>query len=170
MMRAKAKDWLSPDVPEVWKWQPQLLDDVYYFLEMTIGSEDSPGGDLFGLRVVSPQASCTHSSRSRANRRWLFVTEYSWQVVLDHVDNVLTSARRKPGPGVARRLSQYFYWEYEGIKSEAEEAGRWTVTARHRRLLHPPLPTGAKLRNGLRGRRRRAPPATARRGLSQCLL
>jgi hypothetical protein len=109
------KDWFSPDLPEeVWKWQPQSLDDVYYYLEMTIGREDSPGGDLFGLMVVSPQARRACPSSSRPNRRWLFVTtEYSWQVVVDHVNKVLDTCEGETWRDVSRKLSRYFYWEYE---------------------------------------------------------
>jgi hypothetical protein len=94
VMGAKVKDWFSPDVPEVCKWQPQSLDDLHYYLEMTIGPDDGPGGDLFGLMVVSPQARRARRSSSRLDRRsedrrHFFLTEYSWQAVLDYVNKVL---------------------------------------------------------------------------------
>jgi hypothetical protein len=121
-MRAKVKDWFSPDVPEVCKWQPQSLDDLHYYLEMTIGPDNEPGGQLFGLMVVSPHAWRARPSSSRLNRlledrRHLFLTEYSWQAVLDYVNKVLDICQDETWPEVARKLSQYFYWEYEGPHS-----------------------------------------------------
>jgi hypothetical protein len=117
-MRAKVKDWFSPDVPEVCKWQPQSLDDLHYYLEMTIGTEDEPGGDLFSLMVVSPQARASSSRQNRRSeeQRHLFVTDYSWKVVLDHVNNVLDICQDETWPEVARKLSRYFYWEYEDYR------------------------------------------------------
>lgn len=87
---------------------------------MTIGPEDEPGGQLFGLMVVSPQARRARRLSSKLNRRsedrrHLFLTEYSWQAVLDYVNNVLDTCQDETWPEVTRRLSRHFYWEYEGL-------------------------------------------------------
>ena len=88
---------------------------------MTIGPEKEPGCRLFGgLMVVSPQARRARTSRSRQNRRseeqrHLFVTEYSWKVLLDHVNNVLDICQDETWPEMARKFSRYSYWEYEGL-------------------------------------------------------
>jgi hypothetical protein len=118
MIRAELKDWFSPDVPEVWKWRPKSLD-VRYYLELTIGTEDSPGGDLFGFTVVSPQALIESETKPAMwGRHHLIVMDYSWQTVLDQVNKVLDICEGETWSEVAGKLSRYFYWEFEDYQEE----------------------------------------------------
>lgn len=121
MIRAKLKDWISPDIPEVWNWRTQSPGDVRYYLEMTIGTEDRRGGDLFGLMIVSPQALVKFEAEPAIwGRHHLIVTDYSWQVVIDHVNKVLDICKDDTWTEVAGKLSRYFHWEFEDYQEASE--------------------------------------------------
>jgi hypothetical protein len=47
--------------------------------------------------------------------------EYSWELVLDHVNKVLEICEGENWPEVADKLSPYFHWEYEDYQQRLRQ-------------------------------------------------
>lgn len=124
-MKSHLNDYVCVDLPEVWNWVPNDPTDVYYYLELTIG-KSTDGGDLFGLIVCTPEAlsmrMTASGQQSLSGRHHLIVLDYSWDKVLQFVNDVIDKSQGKDWKDVAFRLARHFKWEFEDYIADAEIA------------------------------------------------
>jgi len=123
-MKSHLNDYVCVDLPEqVRNWVPDDPKDVYYYMELTIG--DRPGaGDLFGLTVSTPEAlskrMSTSGQQSLSGRHHLIVLDYSWDKVLQFVNDVIDKSRGRDWEDVALKLARHFHWEFEDYIADAD--------------------------------------------------
>src|SRR5262245_5438655 len=122
-MKAHLKNSVCVDIPEVWNWVPDDPNDVYYYMEMTIG-KDTKSGDLFGLTVSTPEALSmrmrTLGQQIESGRHHLIVLDYSWDKVRRFVNDVIDKCQGKDWEDVALKLSRHFNWEFEDYVADAD--------------------------------------------------
>ena len=124
-MKSHLNDYVCVDIPEVWNWAPDDPKDVYYYMEMTIGSRTG-SGDLFGLTVSTPEALLKRmrasGQKSLSGRHHLIVLDYSWDKVLQFVNDVIDKCQGKDWEDIALRLARHFHWEFEDYIADADIA------------------------------------------------
>ena|SRR5690349_9237770 len=122
-MKAHVNSKVCVDVPEVWNWVPNDPTDVYYYMELTIGT-GGKAADLFGLTVSTPEALSkrmrTLGQQIVSGRHHLILLDYSWDKVLQFVDDVIDKSQGKNWEEIALRLARHFQWEFEDYVEDAD--------------------------------------------------
>jgi hypothetical protein len=125
-MKPQLKDYVCVDIPEVWNWVPNDPEDVYYYMELTIGEDTSAGGDLFGLTVATPKALLkrmrTSGKQSQSGRHHLIVLDYSWDKVLHFINDVIDKCHGRDWEEIGLKLARHFKWEFEDYIADADIA------------------------------------------------
>jgi len=122
-MKPHLNDYVCADIPEVWNWVPDDPKDVYYYMELTIGT-GGKAADLFGLTVSTPEALSkrmrTLGQQSQSGRHHLIVLDYSWDKVLQFVNDVIEKCHGKDWEAISLRLARHFNWEFEDYVADAD--------------------------------------------------
>ena len=118
-MKAQLNDYFCSDIPEVWKWVPDDPHNVYSYMQLMIGGGPE-GSDTFGLTVCTPQALSMRRrtfGQASVSRRHLFVVyDYSWNAVLQYVNDVIDKCQGMDWNEVSSKLARHFYWEFEDYR------------------------------------------------------
>jgi hypothetical protein len=124
-MKPQLQDFVCVDLPEqVRNWVPNDPEDVYYYMELTIGEDTRPGGDLFGLTVSTPKALLkrmrTLGPPSISGRHHLILLDYSWDKVLQFINDVIDQCQGNDWEDISTRLARHFSWEFEDYIADAD--------------------------------------------------
>lgn len=92
-------------------WVPENCYDVDFWMNFTIGY-DQGGGDNFLLHVVSP----INLQGPESDKYAIVLTEYSWNLVLERVNNILEKCHGNNWSEISEKLSNHMYWEFENYK------------------------------------------------------
>jgi Immunity protein 8 len=112
--KLKAQDCTDHDPIEL--WQPPEPDQVDYWLCLHIGSDESPGADLFYVRVISEAAAKALDPGEIDRSKSIVLPAYSWDAVMRAVDDILLGCKEGSWEEVAAQLSQKFDWEFENYQ------------------------------------------------------
>lgn len=111
-------DYYSPDIEQVWKWQPDDPKKVYFLLEIEIGLQGKNGSDLFQLIIATPNALADIPFSSMFGRGILIVKRYGWPEVQVAIEEILEKCQGDEWINVASKLNKYFIWEYDDHQYE----------------------------------------------------
>ncbi len=111
MIKPVIRDISSSDLGEIESWEPKDSTNVDFWLTIMIGV-DQHGGDNFDVHVVSPQ---NLKPGPTSKKYALVLNEYSWDILMTRIDEVLTKCSGFNWPEISEQLSKHFYWEYEGM-------------------------------------------------------
>ena len=113
------KDWFCSDVDDIERWVPEH-QDVFYWLNLSIGQRGDERSDDFGVLVATPDGLKRYRQSSHPEARSalppIVVHPYSWDTVAFEIRRRLERCEGSDWPDMVRSLQKVFQWEYEGIK------------------------------------------------------
>ncbi len=120
-MRPDLKSWHCADHDSLSTWVPDD-NDVVYWLELTLGPEDSETGDRYLVCVATPSglASTYGQAIAPACSRGpvILLKNYSWANVLAEINRRLDAASSPEWPDVQKSLGRHFSGNIRGNKLE----------------------------------------------------
>ena len=105
-------DFDCADHDPIDEWVPSDPFDVDFWMNFTFGY-DQTGGDNFQVHIVS------HKNLRGPNpeKYAIIIHEYSWQAVLESVNEILQKCQGKDWDEVSKKLSMFMYWEFENYRT-----------------------------------------------------
>lgn len=113
----KAQDCTDHDPIE--DWRPANPAEVDYWLCLHIGAVDEPGAELFYVNVLSETAAALVDSDELALRKTIVLKDYSWNSVVNAVEEILQQISGESWEEMALQLSRRFDWEFENYSDVA---------------------------------------------------
>ena len=94
------------------EWIPVDPFDVDFWMNFSIGVEESKGADNFQVHVV------THETiKNTKDKKYMIVLDsYSWPKLLKQVEDILMKCEGYDWSDISEKLSKYFYWEFDNYK------------------------------------------------------
>ena len=113
-MKLRIVHYSSPDVENLWAWQPSI-EDTYLLLELQIEDEEAASGNVFSVIVATPEAlrSRRKSHFVLSQRGTLVVSEYDWGRLRAHLEQLVANCSASGWATTVDCLRRYFLWEYE---------------------------------------------------------
>lgn len=113
--------------PAEWDGDPTTYvpDDPERFVvrvELTAGSADSPGGDLFFFEVCNPAwlLDRVQQEGPMSGRHLVVVEHFNWEAVKTYFHRLLTRIWGENWNEVAEKIARYGLWEYEDYTTNHE--------------------------------------------------
>ena len=106
----------SPDVGNLWAWQPQSNEEVIFLIEMEIGEKNTVGADLFQVVIATPEALLLQSSKKFKiiqNRSTIIISKYEWRSIYNGLIEVVKHCESSTWIESVTLLQRFFIWEYE---------------------------------------------------------
>ena len=116
-MKLTVANYSSPDVENLWAWQP-ALKDVHALIEFEVGSPHG-GSDIFSTIVATPEALRARSSERQlviSDRGTLIVSEFSWQGIREHIELTVSKCSAEDWASCTANLQRFFIGEYENYR------------------------------------------------------
>lgn len=89
--------------------------DVY--LTATVSDRPGPGGDNFGITVISPEKLCEMAEQGpRFLRHYLLMTRFDLATVTYQIEKLCHSCPGADWNAADTKLSQYMHWEFESYR------------------------------------------------------
>jgi len=108
------KDVFAPDVHKIRTWKPNDPFDVFFLLELSIGTTIGEGADLFSVFVATPQG--LSRKKNMSIKKIVVLQEYSWESLYQKLLDIIESSAEDSWEGSVENLQKYFDWEYQGYK------------------------------------------------------
>lgn len=98
--------------------RPERNEEVFYYVEMTIGFEDEPATNLFGITVATPEALQAGETDDviLSDRALLVVSEFNWNAIRSHLEGIVEHCPVDSWELAVAHLRLYFQWEYDGYR------------------------------------------------------
>jgi hypothetical protein len=99
--------------------RPESNEEVYYPVELAIGTDNEDGDARFTLVIATPEALRQRAAEGPAilvDRAFLIVSEYDWDAIRTHLEDVLKKCEALTLHESIPLLQRYFRWEYEEYK------------------------------------------------------
>lgn len=122
-LRPVIKGYYSSDVKNLSTWLPASLEEVYYPLELSIGTRGDHRADIFQVVVATPEAIRSRlSSKTRClvGRHILLVVEHDWPSISKYCESIVEKCSDDTWEKVASRLARFFHWEFEDYTETKE--------------------------------------------------
>jgi hypothetical protein len=110
------KGYFSSDVENLATWNPTSPQDVYYPLELSIGTEGEDRADIFQVVVATPEAIRSRlmaKAKCVVGRHILLVAEQDWPSIKRFCESIVEKCADDTWPKVCSRLARSFRWEFE---------------------------------------------------------
>jgi hypothetical protein len=106
----------SPDVYSINDYQP-TSEEFSIFLQVVIG-DDRPGGDVFGLTVLSPSfvAKQAQEGGDFFGRGYLIMSKFDHNRVRTIIADLCKKSAAETWDEVAEKLNRVMSWEFEEYK------------------------------------------------------
>jgi len=99
------------DIDSIDRWIPEDPYDVDFWMNFTIGPDETEGHD-YQVRIVTPK-----NIRDESSRKYLLVVlEYSWSNVLAALEDIFNKCQSTDWDDMSLKLSKYMLWEFEGYR------------------------------------------------------
>ena len=115
MVKPHIHGYYSSDVDDLSTFQGGEREDIYFPLDVYIGSTEKGGADVFQIQIASPEA-----MRSRfeeqicvSGRHHLIVMDYDWKSIRSFLEELIASCESDNWDKVTEKLARYFHWESE---------------------------------------------------------
>ncbi len=118
------KGFYSPDVEHLPNWVPSRDQDVFVNIELSIGTKDRDGTDIFQVVVATPEAIRKRIDKMGgllSGRGLLVVAHYDWKEIFRHCQNLVTHSGGDTWSQICEHLSRHFLWEFENYVESREE-------------------------------------------------
>ncbi|MCA3773910.1 MAG: hypothetical protein IOC39_05490 [Burkholderia sp.] len=114
-MKARLKSVDLGSEVGVFDYVPENCDCFSIWMNFTIGRVDSEGGDLFRLKVCTPDWLAKNSGGVVWGRYMLIVNGgYRPQEIVDFVGEFVSSLDENDWLALVEKISRVMEWEYEG--------------------------------------------------------
>jgi len=110
------KDYHSADIENVWTWEPNDLNEVYFNLELTIGAKGQDAGDIFQITAATPEGlrnKQKYIPNIQINKLLIIMNDYEWESILEYCQKTVHRCSDDTWEKVVEKLCRYFKWEYE---------------------------------------------------------
>jgi hypothetical protein len=113
-MFAKIKQIHSPDVDFVDYW-PEDKNNFGFLLELSIGTKDSNGMDIFQLMVCTPDWFKAKNVNQVAawGYSYLFVFKYDFPVIMAFITKHIEKMYGDDWTSIAAKIDRYAMWEFQ---------------------------------------------------------
>lgn len=113
MYKIKSLISFDPDV-DLKRWKPQSNTDVYLLVEIEIGAENASGGNLFYVKLATPEALVKHEEHPfLVKNRTIVMTSYDYRAFKSLLLEIIDQCSRVSWEETCVALQRYFQWEYE---------------------------------------------------------
>lgn len=103
----------DPDI-DLKSWKPQSNADVYTLVEIEIGPENKGGGNLFYVKLATPEALIKHEKHPfLVKNRTIVMTNYDFRAFKSLLIEIVDQCSRDSWEETCVALQRYFQWEYE---------------------------------------------------------
>ncbi len=119
-MNLELKDYYSPDVDEIWSWEPKKSNDVSFLLELSIGEVNSEAADLFQVIIATPKKMEKQHGIILADRATIIVSEFDWNKIIERINEIIMQCESSSWVESTNKLQRYFIWEYENYTEEPQ--------------------------------------------------
>jgi Immunity protein 8 len=122
-IRPIIKGYYSSDVENLSTWIPADRVDVYYPLELSIGTHGHDRTDIFQVVVATPEAMRSRFSTTRkclAGRHVLLVADHDWPSIAKYCETLVEACYDDTWERVASRLGRFFRSEFEDYTQAKE--------------------------------------------------
>lgn len=116
-MKAELKDIMECDRYQSLKdYQPENPDYFCIGIVLLIGIKGKAGYDTFYGEVCSFEKFSQLKGRQKTyeKRDIILIERYDYQIICDHINNIITSYDEPDWHALANQLNKHFAWEYEG--------------------------------------------------------
>lgn len=113
-MFAKIKQLHSPDVDFVNYW-PEDETNFGFLLELSVGTKDSSGMDIFQLIVCTPDWFKTKNEKQVATwgYSYLFVFKYDYPTIMAFITKHIEKISGDDWNNIAMKIDRYAMWEFQ---------------------------------------------------------
>jgi len=118
MMQLEVKDFYSPDIEDIWLWEPGENEQVCFLLELSIGDAFSDASDIFQVVVATPEGLKKRSGFVLADRATMVIREFDWDRLMQFINTVLSNCAEESWSKAVVKLQKYFEWEYDDFSIE----------------------------------------------------
>ncbi len=118
MIQPDIKSILSHDL-EYGK-EPPDSEDCSVVIEVEIGPKEQEGADIFSFEVITPKF-LMRKAETRWGRGCLIVDSFSWSVVENAVQKLLSHCARQTWQEVATEIGKELHWEFESYRAYKPE-------------------------------------------------
>ena len=117
-MKIEIKDFYSPEVDEVWLWEPDDINEVSFLLEISIGEVGSDGCDIFQVSIVTPKGINLNKDFLISDRATIVIKSFDWEQIVSTLENVVKRCACSNWVDSVAKLQRFFLWEYEDYAYE----------------------------------------------------
>lgn len=116
-MIATVRGFHSPDV-DLATYAPEEPGNVGVLVEVSVGTQGSPGEDLFQVMVCTPRwiDQFALGSGPLIGRHFLFVKRWDWTAVREYLTHAFEQEQGDSWADLAARLGRIGKWEFEDYK------------------------------------------------------
>ncbi len=117
MKHLEIRSFTSPDV-RPYAWFPDSREDVYFLIELEIGTEGSVGQDIFQIQVATPEGLRKHGRGEILSERCcLILSDFSsWSALKEQLQRIVDKCTAENSMESTARLQRYLQWEYEDYR------------------------------------------------------
>ena len=115
-MRAQLKSIWSESIDvDLQSFLPENSDNFWLQLTMQIGPCESIGSDYFNLQVCTPKAlsDLLLVEKFSLGRGLFIVKNFDYQLIINSIDEFVSSIERESWEEILKELVKYFSWEYD---------------------------------------------------------
>lgn len=100
-------------------FSPPLADNFCIWLDLSIGSEDKVGENLFQVGVCTTTWLAHEVSIKKLYvlRHMLLIEKFDAKLIQKSIENIIEESQRMTAEETLKILCRYFFWEFEGYKT-----------------------------------------------------
>ncbi len=117
-MKPKIKQIHSPDIDDLVNFQPEILDNFAFLLQIIIGPENEEGEESFDIEVCTPKWLLTNYSSDNIilGLHKIIIMQYDYNAILIFLNKFLSHCHGKNWEEVSNKLSYLGKWEFDDYK------------------------------------------------------
>lgn len=114
-MRAVIRRVHSPDIPDLYGYEPDEPDIFGFLLQILVGPDNGPGEESFDVYVCTPKWLMTRHNEDDivAATHMLIVFRYDYERLHRFIEQRVYSAAGATWSDVARQLALFGRWEFQ---------------------------------------------------------
>jgi hypothetical protein len=114
-MKAELKGFHSPDIYDLEKFCPEVVNNFCFLLQLLVGPKDEKGDETFDIVVCTPQWLIENNTNSAIifGRHHLIVFEYNFKAICDKLTQVVNVIDGKNWDEIALKVGRIGMWEFE---------------------------------------------------------
>jgi len=114
-MKAKIKEFSSPDVYDLVNFIPDKVDNFCFYLEISVGVENEIGSEQFGITICTPIWLLENKPNDAIlfGRSYLIVFRYNYYKIYEKIKSYIENLNGNSWEDLAWKICRIGIWEFE---------------------------------------------------------